>query len=1605
MLNFENIRLNINKKPAPVELEEISKKDIAIIGAAIKLPMANTLEEYWNNLRNGIDCVRSIPDSRKRDADDILSQMDIDVSTVKYAEAAYLDEIDRFDYSFFKLAPKEACLMDPNQRLFLETAWNAVEDSGYGGTKLVGSRTGVYVGYGSDPDYKRLISSAEPEAASFALTGNVRPIIASRLSYLMDFRGPSLLVDTTCSSSLMAVHLALRGIRNGECELAIAGGVQVHILPVRQTKIGIESSDGRAKTFDDGSDGTGTGEGVIAIVLKSLSKALEDGDNIYAVIKGSAANHDGASIGLTAPNAEAQEDVIVRAWKESGIDPSTISYIEAHGTGTKLGDPIEIDGIQRAFRRFTGRKSFCAVGSVKSNIGHLDNTAGIAGLLKAVLALENKQIPPTLHFKYPNRKINFEESPVYVNNKLSDWNTEGFPRRCGVSAFGLSGTNVHIILEEAPLRSKEEYVTEAALNVFTLSAKSKAVLREMADNYTKFLEKNKGLNIKDICYTANTGRGHYGFRLAVLAKDNYELLERLRELSVSEFDYISNRRIFYGEHKLAPVNKEVLGEGEVTEAVVKETSIAAESKIRDFLSSAKESEDLIVEICKAYVKGAEINWEEFYKGRKYKRISLPSYAFEKKRCWVEAKGSSKRKVDYARDVQWSLLDNQVAESMGVDIYSTSFSVDSHWVLNEHRIMGDCVLVGTAYLEMAIQACHKHFQGAFVEFRDIVFVKPLVVREGEYKDVQTIITSRNGFYEFTVVSNGGFDDLGQVIWVRHVEGKILGCHERDIKAVDISEIRDRNREGYFIPDIDSYNADSVFEFGPRWKNIREMYIGDGELLSHIKMPDMFTGELMDYVLYPSLMDNAIATMPLLDKLLKNSPFSGENGIFLPFSYKRLRILRSLPAEFYSYVKLKGDISDGSESVTFDIVLLDKSGEAFAEIEEYTLKKAKKNQMPQSKAGTSDIYYEVAWIPQDITVREKDIKKGKILIFADEKGMADNLASKLKTAQTEVAMVNFGCEYFKISDEKYIISSKERDYKRLFSEIDLKDIAHIIHMSSILGNSEIKDVNELERSQDMGVRSLFHIVRELLGIGTTNKVNVYLISQYANRVTGKEKRINPENATLFGLGKVIEQEYPNLSLRCIDIDLETSINEIFKEISAYLPSNLVAYRAGKRYVEEFRRLEIGQILRQDVSIKDNGVYLITGGLGGIGLETGKYIASKNRANIALISRSELPPGEEWEKILRDGTDSMLCHKIKAIKEIEGMGSRVTCISADVSNEEEIAAAVNGLRQVYGRIRGVIHSAGLAGDGFIIKKNQEEFDMVLSPKVRGTWLLDMLTRQDKPDFFIMFSSNNTLMGVPGQGDYTAANSYLCAFSDYRNIRGERTLAINWPAWKETGMAVNHGVNFDSIFKAMPTKQALDAFDLAIGLNVNRVIIGELNVGGSIHGKTIYDAKISLSEQIKSRIDRKNESTPVKKGLNEKVKDIKVALKGKKTGDFTEEEKIMAGIWKEVLGFEEFDIYEDFFDIGGDSILITKVQALAEERFPGRISVSDLFSYRTISDLAKHLSKEQDKLKEQHYIDIKPMSSSSDMDKGINELLDAIHKGDIDIDKAVESYKSMGV
>ncbi|OAB44324.1 non-ribosomal peptide synthetase [Paenibacillus glacialis] len=588
-----------------------SSKDIAIIGMSLNVPGASNTNEFWSILENGKHCIHDYPDNRVKDAADYLQSIRSEINESQFIKGGYLDQIDQFDYSFFGVTPKTAQFMDPNQRMFLQTAWHTIEDAGYAGEEINGRNVGVYVGYSKvGYDYERLVTASYPEELKNYLIGNLPSVLASRIAYSMNLKGPAITIDTACSSSLVAVHMACKGLLVGDCEMALAGGIRTALLPI-SIGLDMESPDALTRTFSEDSSGTGFGEGVGAILLKPLQQAINDGDHIYGVIKGSAINQDGKTVGITAPNPESQTNVIEQAWKEAGISPDMLSFIEAHGTGTKIGDPVEFNGLRKAFEKYTDRKQFCSIGSVKTNIGHLFEAAGIAGLIKSILMFQNNKIPPLVHFDKPNPLVKFEASPFYVNQELMDFAEEDKPLRCGVSSFGFSGTNAHVVLEEFIPLATENIITgsKPSLNLFVLSATNERALDELVKSYQQYIIDHSEVSIQQICYTASIGRANLDYRLAIVISSTHELSEKLKRIGLGERNLSD---VFYGYGKK---EKRFISDHLYTEATIESLNQLGE----------------------LFTQGAVMDWEKLYGHEVIQKIPLPLYPFEQKRCWIEVK--------------------------------------------------------------------------------------------------------------------------------------------------------------------------------------------------------------------------------------------------------------------------------------------------------------------------------------------------------------------------------------------------------------------------------------------------------------------------------------------------------------------------------------------------------------------------------------------------------------------------------------------------------------------------------------------------------------------------------------------------------------------------------------------------------------------------------------------------------------------------------------------------------------------------------------------------------------------------------------------------------
>ncbi|NRQ55291.1 type I polyketide synthase [Brevibacillus sp. HD1.4A] len=1500
--------------------EPIADKEIAIIGMAGKFPKGENLARFWEQLKHQQNCIDEFPDSRVRDCIDerLWGKND---KNQWFFKGGYLERIDQFDPGFFQISPVEAKFMDPMQRLMLETSYQAIEDAGYYYKELSGTNTGVYIG--TDHTWGQWYRDNAAEKDPLLLSGTWSAILSSRISYWLNAKGPSLVIDTSCSSGLVAVHEACRAIQSGVCDMAIAGGIHLNYSPIKNPMLGlVESEDYLIRTFDKRANGTVWGEGVGVVILKPLQHALRDRDHIYGVIKGSAVNNDGTSDGITAPNSRAQEEVICQAWQEAGVAAEAISYIEAHGTGTKLGDSIEIDGLVKAFSRHTKKKQFCAIGTVKTNIGHTVGASGLASLLKVMLAIRQGQLPASINFLEANPFIDFFASPVYVNDRLQEWTTAGEPRIAGISSFGFSGTNCHMVVGEVPARQQKPESVEPSLYLLPLSAKDEAVLFKLVEEYVAHLSQNRELDLEDLCYTASTGRGHYSHRLAIIFTSYDDLLAKLGHLK--RHGLAPAEQVLYQVHEIvvsggAPEQQHG-AKKKWTEREKQELSRQGEDLLTAKTAQGKDA-SFYLALGELYVLGAAIDWKRMYDPASCSRLSLPVYPFQKTRCWVESSSQGYRQA-VPQTTGHPLLRGTTCDSLEQTVYTTSFSVATDWVVSEHRVGSEYVLPGTAYIELLLEVGRQ--QGGLTVIKELAFLQPFSLQEGQSHELQITLKKADGEHHFYIASKDQTDGS----WRKHAEGKLCRPMQEQ-KRVDLAALQKAFPAARDTPDLQTDGG--FITTGAHWNNIKELRVGEKECLVAIELSESQRAEAAHYHYHPAMLDNA-ANIAIR---------SIDEQLYLPFYYQEIRVYGPIPSAIYSYVRQR-ELGEGNQTATFDIDIVNPAGEVLVEIEGYTIKQVR-TQL------TAASYYEKDWIVQEVQTASPAPEKADetVVVFTGEGELAERLRQQLGAVYGEVIEVGFGKEAGQVKDRE--------DYHHLWPQWQqqAKKVRKIIHLLSMT-DARATEAKGFDDAEQRGFYSLYYLLDSLSAQPSNGEEwEIILVGDYANRVTGDEITLRPEHGCLLGLGKVAREEFPHVRIRFIDVDAHTDPHKVVEEFAVAAAPYQVAYRHNQRYVERLQETTLAAAEDRD-AIKANGVYLITGGTGGLGLEIGKQLSRLHPVNLHLISRQGLPARETWTEIEAAGTDQQRIQQIASIREMEKQGASVQIHAADISEESQLRQLLETIRTESGAIHGVIHCAGVAGEGLLVRKPESRIREVLAAKVKGTRLLDQLTEADNLDFFVMFSSMHTVTGGIGQSDYVAANSYLDLYAAYMRQAGRKALTINWPLWREVGMGQAYQAdNRQSLFESLTPRQGAAIFTELLHAEQCQIIVGQLKrrlAKETIGHSLVHD--YVLGESIERAVTQAigSGSHPADSSATETA-----IIKEADHQEITAWDQEIAHILARVLGLEEISIFANFEDLGGNSLLAVRLQKELDAAYPGVFMISDIFSYPTVHDMAAYLERKR--------------------------------------------------
>ncbi|MFF2528400.1 edeine biosynthesis hybrid PKS-NRPS EdeI [Brevibacillus sp. NPDC058079] len=1602
----------LQEKEALPLLKELSsatvntRQDIAIIGMACRFPGASSLEEYWNNLQQGHDSISDIPAARRPDVERVAREF-LNDTDFKYERMGYLDHVDLFDHAFFEISPAEARTMDPYQRMFLELAWETFEHAGYSEKMISGSPTGVFLGYcDNESQYQRVLKNVD----SSSLAGNVAAIIASRISYLLNLSGPSQLINTSCSSSLVALHQACQAIGNNDCRMALVGGVNLSLFPIQQdTDFGIVSVDRKTKAFDDFADGTVWGEGLGAVLLKSYDQAVKDNDYIHAVIKSTAVNCDGRSTSITAPNAISQSALLRTTWERARINPESISYIEAHGTGTRLGDPVEIEGIMHAFQKVSKRKQFCAIGSVKSNIGHTIAASGLAGIIKTALMMKHRQIPPTLHVKRPNTLIPFIDSPVYINDVLKAWDVEADQpvRRAGVSAFGLSGTNAHVILEE-PKREATP-VSESGDYLITLSAKTSESLWDLLEKYQAFLSASSDQSLLDMCATANTGRGHYRYRLAFIINSKEDFLQKIHRLCAGErmedgAPLIDGNQVFYGV-----LNSR--GEGSLPISMQIDSSNP-------------------VEMAKQYVRGVPINWLEYYRPVKWKKVPLPTYSFAKNRHWVQSDQPANDTVAGSATVASEAAhENETAD---VHKIASTFFTFGETLLNQVNVQKQTGLEEdeTFYSGLSSLECfnqlgvfHKQVQTySLEELREAVgldernehlfqlmlglVVQAALVEQvaGTYRlaaqaeglDAETFYqdcldrypNERDTFTQLkacfahystimtgqtVLVSNGTSDffksyadriTLGNPSGLMAVETIVQYIHSFD-RPVRILELGGGSSSltRLLLPKIEKQDVTYLFTDGAQSslveveKEFQEVYPFVQFRLFNMEQAPAEQG--FDLHAYDVIIaNNAIhkakdvrASLSILHQLL------AEQGVLFAIELVKNRstaiVIGGLAADWWQHedtdLRQQARLMDASRwekalrDTNYQSVAIYPSSTALLDLSDSALLIGHSAYTPQEYR---EWLYQINWQTKELTTNHQTQRPGIWLVFQDEGGVGETLADAMTSDGHEVFRLRSGEAFASVSSHEFILDPNQpADLRRVFERLgDKKEkLTGIIHLWSLTSGAQkpndLGQLEALESAQHLGVYSLFHLTQALLELDLKQVLDLRIVSNYAQAVD-ENGPVYPEKAPLFGLAKVISQENPKL--QCFSLDLATEgrstsqlAGQLLAEIRCNRDDTLVAYR-GNRIVPEMNRSDIDKIPKRLVEIRENGVYLIAGGTGKLGLAFSKHLAAQKNVTLVLINRSPLPSNHEWqERLQHPDCNGAEARKLKALLELEEMGAQVVCYAADVSDRQQMEDISAQVRARYGPINGIIQSAAHITFETIQTKKFSHFQNGLKAKMAGTVILDQIAEPEHLDFFVIFSSLASIWGGATGSDYVSSNCFLDAYSAARNRTGKPTIALNWYAFE--------GITGPGFIGYMPMDGAIQAFDASLSCQTEHLIIGQFDL--QVLKEWAPSLKVKLGDTIfangKSHKEREAPSTVIMQN--------RVALSGREEGDrYTLLEQALGQIWSDVLGYTELSIDDDFFRLGGDSLLAIGIVSRVSKQMQKEITITDLFQTPTIRQLA---------------------------------------------------------
>lgn len=1513
---------------APVKIsssvQHNTEEEIAIIGINGLFPGANNINEFWKNLREGICSISDIPNERW----DIEQYFSAEPGLEKtYGRSGgFITNPYKFDNQFFGISPREAETMDPQQRLFLQTVWGLLEDAGYTRSSLAKS-TGVFLGVISS-DYALNAYQAALEGFSHYRMSDLYQI-PNRVSYYFDLHGPSLAIDSACSSSATALHLACSSLRSGECATAIVGGVNLITHPsrfIQYSQMQMISKSGVCSPFSDAADGTLFGEGVCALLLKPLSAALADGDNIHGVIKNTSVNSGGKTNGFTVPNPTAQAELIRNALVEKNIPPQSISYIEAHGTATNLGDPIEVRGLTEGFHAAAEllndavdktdaiykSDSWCALGSVKSNIGHLESCAALAGIIKCLMQMKHKTLVPSLTRGVnskdaeplpANSKIPFEKTPFKLQYKTSDWNTRGYPRRAGVSSFGAGGSNAHVILEEAPVQRMENLSHEKNQAVL-LSAPSAEGLHSLASRLIDHLCDNPEINLQQVCYTLQTGREVFEHKLVILCQSIDELQQALNDwLKDDELDNV-DQFIWYQDAQWK------------THADVNNTSS-------------------ITQAAAQFLDGKNIDWRKFYT-RVIPKISLPGIEFFGKDFKIPEKYHRPAANKHLPLIEKSPNDNSSQNQfLGKKIqspfiedtlFASCFDLKNLPYLTDHRIYESVVVPGSLYVAYVLTLARNIWPAEVHKIHNLTFVRAMLPNQDQPVQLVAKHNKQKDLQQISLVSYQSDDQ-----WIEHFNCQYTQLAEKSLslpEAVNINDIRGRMQNSIDTENFYQESTEIGFNWGPDFQCVQELYRRDGEAIGRVSLPESLRATQADYAIHPAFLD---ACFQVFVPGMSSSGLQKESRqAYLPLGVNQVFFYKPVPLTVWSHVVTKDDLK--KDSLTIDIYLYAEDGSVVAYFNEMQVLRTSREALKNlaSKSSDIDMVYQTNWMKLDVSNQDNPVAKTLLLTGHSHPSLQETIA---KNAGANIQL----------------FSGKEQLTEALSTGNPVSLLYCLEPLASAAGESS----NVITHKIMDNIQEIKTLLNSIDNFTKQKSVKLYLLS-YGNQ------GISLLDKTFQSLGRVIALEYPDYWGGFIEIESEISLAN--KSTAENILNCLNTREDHFRISDHIQVPRLQKMPLPDsgnAKLNANATYLLTGAFGSLGKRVVENMLEQGARKLLFLNRK-----------------SMTTDMQDYVKQMEAKGASIDICIAELDKPEQLSEQLSSKLQ---DIKGVVHLAGLIEDGTFANLTEAQFLKVLSPKVNGTWNLHKMTQSLSLDFFILFSSASSLLGAAGQANYALANGFMDAFAHYRHSLGLTATSVNWGPWSESGMAADQSKS-----RKNWTNDSFGGLSSSKGLALFSRLLHQENQAAQIAilpyrwPELFNHFPVPAIPSILKQLAQTSSSTQV----DEKNDADEIVIQLMSPGMLLADRQQMAIEYlreqvRKILGFSENDAIDtrrSFLDIGFDSLMAVSFRTSLAKTFSCYFPATLIFDYPNLNSLADYLVNQLVAMNEEAEQKQKPVDQKMD-------------------------------